>query len=489
METRLNARDVSSRQRPPRPPSARLTLALGFAAIAVVGLLLGAKVYADRSMILKEAMHEAGFSAELVAANTNGAMFGVMQMLMGVKAYIQAVDAEPLGEYQVRNHMLMIKTMDPMVQDMLILDDKGVISNWTGRGAPPNVRHLEYDKPPAEGPFPLLHVIGPHESPIQPSLQCFAASMPLHGTLSAASTTAVALLDLDFLHRQFAEVELPPGAAISLATPSGVILSSSIKGEDTAGWEIPRLGELWDSGKPNGVLTLTSPDDGKDYLTAFTRVEHNRLLALGFRDKSMLLEKWRAKAVPTILAWVVLVAFVTPVTIFSVRGQERIARMASTDPLTGLPNRRTFVHAAKNELERARRYGHTAAALLIDIDHFKRVNDTHGHDVGDLALQAVSRLLDNACRASDKPCRYGGEEFAMLLPETDEHGAQTVAEKIRAMVEAATIDTGQTHLRVTCSIGMAVWRGQDDPLDDLLKRADTALYEAKETGRNQVCQG
>jgi diguanylate cyclase (GGDEF)-like protein len=395
----------------------------------------------------------------------------------------------------------MLKILDPMVLDMLILDSRGGISNWTGRGEPPDVSAMGYARLPAdEAPEPpapfapgahapeVLRVSGPHESPVQPGRMCFAASMPLRGSLRGEYTTLVVLLDLELLHRRFGEVDLPPGAAIAVSTPSGEMLSSSVRGS-VAGRKVPELAALWKGEASRGVRTLSDPVEGREFITAFTKVPMNGLLALGFRDKGMLLEQWRAQAVRTVLAWLALACFVAPVTCYSMRDQVRMARMAATDGLTGLPNRATFMRTGREELERARRYGHDTAALIIDIDHFKRVNDTHGHDVGDLAIQALARILAGACRSTDLPCRYGGEEFAMLLPETGAEGALAAAEKVRAMVEAERVPAAPGPVRLTCSVGAAVWRGGDEELDELLKRADTALYAAKEGGRNQVRQG
>ena len=501
MDTHDVCKDIPVGEYTPRPYSVRLTLALGVAAVVVAGLLLGAKVYMDRSRILGGAGHEVEFAADLVAANMEGAMFGVHQMLTGVKAYIQMVGEMDAGAALVRKHLLMLKGLDPMVLDMLVLDSGGRISSWTGRGLPPDVSGMEYAGLPeddaSEAPAPLasslhtpemLRVSGPHESPVQPGRKCFAASMPLHGGQQGEWATLVVLLDLGLLHRRFREVDLPPGADIAVSTPSGELLSSSLRG-DVAGWKNPELAALWEGEASRGVRTLRDPIKGREYITAFTKVPMNGLLALGFRDKGMLLEQWRGQAVRTMLAGLALACFVAPVTFYSMRDQVRMARMAATDGLTGLPNRATFMRTGREEIERARRYGHEAAALIIDIDLFKQVNDTHGHDVGDRAIQALARILVEACRSTDLPCRYGGEEFAMLLPETDAAGALVAAEKVRSLVEAEYVPAASGCVRLTCSVGAAVWRGGDEELDELLKRADTALYAAKEGGRNQVRQG
>lgn len=167
--------------------------------------------------------------------------------------------------------------------------------------------------------------------------------------------------------------------------------------------------------------------------------------------------------------------------------EAQLDRLARTDPLTSLSNRRDFRERAEQELARSRRHGHALALLMLDVDHFKAVNDTHGHAAGDEVLRQLSRELDEVLRESDLPARLGGEEFAVLLPETDAEAACQVAERLRAHLAThpAMLETGHT-LTYTISLGVAFWRPSDSGLDDLMLRADRALYEAKRGGRNRV---
>ena len=166
----------------------------------------------------------------------------------------------------------------------------------------------------------------------------------------------------------------------------------------------------------------------------------------------------------------------------------RLEVLARTDPLTQLLNRRVLVERLAQEVERARRYDGKITMLMIDLDHFKRVNDQYGHLVGDDVLRDVAALLKNAVRAVDVVARYGGEEFVIVLPETPAPGALAFAERLRERIEATDFSAhphGTFHL--TTSIGMATFPGpRIDSGDDLLARADEALYRAKADGRNRV---
>lgn len=168
--------------------------------------------------------------------------------------------------------------------------------------------------------------------------------------------------------------------------------------------------------------------------------------------------------------------------------EDELKRQARIDLLTGLNNRRHFFELAEQELARAKRYGAPLPVLMLDVDHFKLVNDTYGHHVGDMALQKLSEVCVHTLRGIDIVGRLGGEEFAILLPETKGEQALEVAERLRLAVAGATIPLEQGgSIHLTVSIGVASPVATDARIDDVLKRADAALYAAKNAGRNRVC--
>ena len=163
-----------------------------------------------------------------------------------------------------------------------------------------------------------------------------------------------------------------------------------------------------------------------------------------------------------------------------------VQRQAITDDLTGLVNRRRFIEALQAEMERARRFGSPLTVVLADIDDFKRVNDGFGHHAGDVALRSFADLVRSHVRDVDVPGRIGGEEFAILLPETDVDGAASVAERMRQSLSSVTVPVSDDQrVSITASFGVAEHRpGQSG--DDLLRVADAALYRAKAEGKNRV---
>jgi diguanylate cyclase (GGDEF)-like protein len=169
-----------------------------------------------------------------------------------------------------------------------------------------------------------------------------------------------------------------------------------------------------------------------------------------------------------------------------VRQAEQLRVLASVDPLTGAANRRQFVERATTEWNRFARYRQPLSMIALDIDLFKAVNDRFGHDVGDEVIKLVATTCMACIRTSDTLGRMGGEEFAILLPQTELESAKTVAERIRRVVEHACLNASEHHVLTTVSIGVAQADSGMVKVDELLKRADEALYTAKRNGRNCV---
>jgi diguanylate cyclase (GGDEF)-like protein len=168
------------------------------------------------------------------------------------------------------------------------------------------------------------------------------------------------------------------------------------------------------------------------------------------------------------------------------RALKDVQRLAITDPLTGLYNQRHFTTAAEAEVQRACRYGRPLSAVMMDIDHFKRVNDSYGHTIGDRLLQKVAESCRKELRRADLVGRYGGDEFVIVLPEIDLAAAKRVAERLRRTIAQTQVKTAKGPARVTASLGVTTVDCDNIRLEALLSRADKALYAAKRKGRNQI---
>ncbi|AUM70429.1 sensor domain-containing diguanylate cyclase [Pseudomonas fluorescens] len=164
----------------------------------------------------------------------------------------------------------------------------------------------------------------------------------------------------------------------------------------------------------------------------------------------------------------------------------QLQRLSSTDRLTGLYNRGHWEESLRAAYARHQRYGNALSLVMLDIDHFKRVNDTYGHQAGDKVIEQVARLLREHARDSDVVGRYGGEEFGVVLSDTDSSGAQTFAERMRHSIEALVVMYNDQRIRFTISLGVADLSQASNSHADLIAWADQALYTSKKTGRNRV---
>lgn len=162
-------------------------------------------------------------------------------------------------------------------------------------------------------------------------------------------------------------------------------------------------------------------------------------------------------------------------------------REATTDPLTGLKNRRSFIYQADEYMALHRRYGSSFSVIILDIDYFKKINDSHGHDIGDKVLVCIAEILSEISRDVDMVARIGGEEFALMLPDTNRLGTAVMAERVRSGIEQHHFNFGDIKLNVTASLGIATQDiEQADTLGELMRIADKRLYLAKELGRNRI---
>ena len=164
----------------------------------------------------------------------------------------------------------------------------------------------------------------------------------------------------------------------------------------------------------------------------------------------------------------------------------KLRQLADTDFMTGLMNRRSFLAVADDAVAFCRRYKRNMATLMIDIDHFKKINDTHGHAAGDDAIKRVAEIVSQSIRTTDKAARFGGEEFVVLLREIDQDTAVLLADRIRTSIESATVRHGDIVIPITVSVGLALFDESDRDVQDVIERADQGLYVAKKTGRNRT---
>lgn len=304
---------------------------------------------------------------------------------------------------------------------------------------------------------------------------------------------AMAVIDLEYAQQWIAAFEIDAGDVLLIADADGTLLARNPAQAEAVGQRVvpppnqPGFAEFGSS----ATFTAHSPIDGRERIYGISKLERFPFVVIVGFDRARVLAGWQHRAwqfAAGYLLLALLALLALRVQLATERQREEMRKLANTDALTGIANRRHLMQLGQRECSRARRYGSPLSVLMLDIDRFKSVNDRWGHQTGDRVIQELARLMLLFVREQDSCGRLGGEEFALLLPETDAAGVERIAGRLRSKVEdSATVhaDDGSA-VRFTVSIGVASLSSEDASFDAVLQRADRALYQAKEDGRNRL---
>ena len=380
---------------------------------------------------------------------------------------------------------------------IFVLDKDGtvILDSRTLRPRTDNHAHRDYFIVPANSQIPGAYISHPWRAPDGEYL--IAISRRLSSSDGSFSGVVVGTLRLSYFQKMLSRIELSNGDSLTLVREDGAIVmrtpfSAPMIGRNLA--STPVFQKI--SAYPSGSFENTAAIDGVERLYVFQRVaEHPLILNYGMSIDAIY-AAWRQKAWSIGLLMLVLCAINFALVVFLTRAlkqrseaEYQLSIMATTDSLTGLRNRRRLDEVFDLEWRRAVRSQNPVALLMIDADNFKAYNDQFGHQAGDAALIAIARCIESTTRrAAEISARYGGEEFAVLLPGTSVSEAVNIAEEIRGSVMALRADQqGRPDSTPTVSIGAAsMMPRQGLQPRDLIKAADTALYEAKSNGRNRT---
>ncbi len=323
-------------------------------------------------------------------------------------------------------------------------------------------------------------------------------SWPIHQP-GSRWMAAVALIDLDALLKLLEPLRVQPNGNIALLHQDGTLLTRLPYVRDYIGKSVrsnPNFSQILSRTRSGFYRTDSPSTDHVPRLMAFEHLPDQPLIVLAGAAEHDSLQAWQQQKQMVFVLGAVFSLLLTGLYLALLLAMNRmqqatwqLAQLATTDPLTGRMNRRAFDQQAEREFLRAQRYHTPLTVLMLDIDHFKRVNDTYGHAVGDTVLRQLSTAWHNALRQLDSVGRLGGEEFAILLPQTGLDDARMLAERLRLLTAGIDIPTASGPFRVTVSIGVSVAGAHDTEFSQILQRADMALYQAKQQGRNQVQSG
>ena len=423
--------------------------------------------------------HQAGLQAQQIAGQTALAADGTIDAAHQLLKALKVLASTPRDAARIKSTLLEWKSENRYVMDLLILSAEGHIQHWTGTDPPPDVRNRVYFREHLLAGEKRLHIGKPLLSKVETGKWFFALSEDLRNEQGQLQAVVVAIINIEQFKDRLTGFLSSPQTTQILAAPDGTIYTRFPNHDRFVGQQVAdaRLQGIRVEGEQGKPFTLTSPLDDEQRIAALRRLPNHPLYAVGSLKLSDVYAPWYERLYIVSTLWLLLTVGALWVARQLRANIEFQERLANTDGLTGIPNRRAILSAA-SELEQAEQGN--LSLLMIDIDHFKQVNDKFGHQTGDAVLRQVADTLRQHCRATDIVGRYGGEEFLVLMPTTTAEGATRVAEKLRAAVEGLASDP----IAVTISIGLASTNPNHPTLQETLSHADQALYAAKAAGRN-----
>jgi diguanylate cyclase (GGDEF)-like protein len=318
-----------------------------------------------------------------------------------------------------------------------------------------------------------------------------ALDRPLHGI-----SMVYAAIEIKHLSGMYEDIRFKPNGTVALLRDDGVVLVRAPFVEQYVGKSIA---DGYDylrhikSGQSGMYMSGNSALDGLERLVSFNRLGHYPLTVIVSAGGEDTFRAWKETRRLTIITGLLISSLLLAGALggFYVLGvvqqsEITLRRLALSDALTGWLNRHAFDDAAQREFTLAGRQSRQLTVMSLDIDHFKQVNDTFGHGAGDVVLRTLSRLWGKNLRSSDIRGRLGGEEFAVIMPDTGPDQAEAIARRLLEETRALVIEVDAAMIQVTLSIGLATLSPFDFTFDDLLRRSDDALYSAKRSGRDQV---
>ncbi len=488
-QDRLQTQAPSGASAPFAKRITRIRLAvLAYAVSLFAGILAYAVI--DRAGVEDAARQRLVLLADVMAENVQSQLAQIEHQLVGARRVVQASDAGEIGKDTERDLLLDWCRGDPGCMDLLVIDGTGEIIDWTGPGTPPLVSDREYVAHHLATPDSETFLGIPQLSRVHGGRWFFAVSRADRNPDGTVHRIYVSIRDLFHSFNYGRIVHDTPGASFAVVSMRGEVYLREPQRDKHMGKVIPDVERV--VGAEPGSLRETftaSRLDGIERLIVTRRLTRFPLYVAATQELDTVHAHWRLRVAAMALAWVIL----TGLALYVGRRLGEDARLqdylASIDSLTGTLNRRALMQEARRQEERRARSG-GLGLLMLDVDHFKRINDTFGYGVGDEILQHVAATLRTHSRSSDIIGRYGGEEFLLLLPGTDEARLARTAEKLRAAVEAIPSMEFSAQSRypdtLTASLGATMLRPGDGNLDTAISRADLALNQAKNAGRNRV---
>ena len=467
---------------------------LGVLSILISVIFVGANIVVKKEQLLDGLRTEMDQQVSRLAMDLDRTLYGVQQQLGGLENYLAASPGNTIPySSEIRRTLQKLVDENPFLSTLLVLDAEGQVINWNHQGRASSQARSDFFLAHLQEVLPDIFLGGPRQSPLMQGRWGFGISRAVRTVDGSLSRVLVALVDLERLNAHFRGIPLPPESTMTIASPDGFIYSRFPEYETLVGRRIPNLAVQVNLADATLAIQKTSPIDGQVDLLAARRTGSYPLIAVLAQREETVLKRWRADSLPSVglgLSFSLMILLLTIQTArchrHQVNARNNLHQQAITDPLTNIFNRRYALEQAQLEIKKAQRNGANLSFMLLDLDHFKSVNDRFGHVTGDRVLVATANILKGICRATDIVSRFGGEEFLLVLPDTNLVGAMIMAEKIRAAIAGRIHHCEGREFSVTASFGVAEWNVKELEVLDVLRRTDVALYEVKSNGRNRI---
>lgn len=468
-------------------------LVMVFFAIFLSVLAALALIMENRKHVIDSANRENGNIARLVAFHVSHVLDTGVRLLDNAARNVETHGLAFFESEAGKQQLLSWIRGYPELQKILLISKTGqLLVGATLPYPPPSISYADRD-------YFLQHKLG--ETLVFGELLVSRSHGRRGTTLSRAIRSAsgeleaivLITIESDHFARLFETVRRSANQEISVFRTDGAIFFRFP--ELDPGRRFPQLDVFLRAAQAgSGIIESDSEIDGKPRRLAYEKLENFPLIVVVSQPEEEVLHSWQmfsGVTVASLLLALVLLGVASRYAFIIAAKTEalqlELQLLAQTDFLTGLANRRQFMTLAEKELSRTARYGGAVAVFMIDIDHFKKINDSFGHSAGDLVLQHLSRLFQNELREIDILGRLGGEEFAIMLPQIDDKKAVLIAERLRMSIAEASIPLPQGDpVHLTVSIGVSMTEHSEVSVDFLLNQADKALYVAKNSGRNRV---
>ena len=418
---------------------------------------------------------------------------GLHQTFRGLEPLLAAIPSggNAISANNLKTALSTLVSDNPFMVSLVILGPGGQPIHWSGIEQSKEFQLTDTFVIHKNHQVENLYVGRPFAARDLPGTWFFGVSKGFRSE-NGLQSVMVATIDLNYIYQRYKQAKLHVNSTLTISSLDGYIYTQLPEFYNQVGKFSQTLVRSENNLKQTTVSRQMSNNGGSNIVTS-SRVGSYPLLVTLSEPEASVLANWRKDARNLIflgVAVTLVIFFLTyRVTKYQKRQtqiKEELRNQASTDHLTGLANRRYALKHATHEIKKARRTRAAISFILMDLDHFKTVNDNYGHDMGDKVLRKTANILKRICREADIVSRYGGEEFFLILPDTDLDGALADAERIRKIMEQTLYRANKQNFAVTASFGVSQWAEHEEDYTEAMRRADKALYKVKNLGRNGV---